>query len=93
MGGDGLLHLHRLEHDDQVAGLDVVRDADAVRQRMGLTAQSATVDELLTGRENLEAVPQRAAADRVFEKLPIWITRSSPSKPASRGPGSSSKSA
>lgn len=40
----------------RVAGFDVVRDADAVRHRMGLTAQSATVDELLTGRENLRLV-------------------------------------
>ncbi|MFQ6171778.1 ATP-binding cassette domain-containing protein [Oryzobacter sp. R7] len=40
----------------RVAGFDVVADADAVRHRMGLTAQSATVDELLTGRENLRLV-------------------------------------
>ena len=31
----------------RVAGHDVVREADAVRHSMGLTAQSATVDELL----------------------------------------------
>ncbi|MBM6401919.1 ATP-binding cassette domain-containing protein [Phycicoccus sonneratiae] len=48
----------------RVAGLDVVRDADAVRQRMGLTAQSATVDELLTGRENLRLVGDLYGLDR-----------------------------
>ena len=32
------------------------REPDAVRHRMGLTAQSATVDELLTGRENLRLI-------------------------------------
>ena len=38
-------------------------------------------------------VPVRAAAVSVFEKLPIWTTRSSPSKAESRGAGSCSKSA
>jgi ABC-2 type transport system ATP-binding protein len=37
----------------RVAGHDVVREPEAVRRSMGLTGQSATVDELLTGRENL----------------------------------------
>src|SRR5690606_10842886 len=37
-----------------VAGLDVARQGSAVRRRIGLTAQQATVDDLLTGRENLE---------------------------------------
>jgi ABC-2 type transport system ATP-binding protein len=37
-----------------VAGLDVTREGPAVRRTIGLTAQHATVDELLTGRENLE---------------------------------------
>jgi ABC-2 type transport system ATP-binding protein len=37
-----------------VAGLDVVRQADALRARIGLAGQYAAVDELLTGRENLE---------------------------------------
>jgi daunorubicin resistance ABC transporter ATP-binding subunit len=36
-----------------VAGHDVVRDADAVRRAIGVTAQSATVDEVLSGRQNL----------------------------------------
>ena len=36
-----------------VAGLDVVRDAQAVRKLIGLSGQYAAVDENLTGRENL----------------------------------------
>ena len=36
-----------------VAGLDVVRDPDAVRRKVGLTGQYASVDEDLTGIENL----------------------------------------
>ena len=36
-----------------VAGLDVVRDAQAVRSVIGLSGQYAAVDENLTGRENL----------------------------------------
>jgi ABC-2 type transport system ATP-binding protein len=37
-----------------VGGHDVMREGAAVRRSIGLTAQHATVDELLTGRENLE---------------------------------------
>ncbi len=36
-----------------VAGLDVARDAQAVRRLIGLSGQYAAVDENLTGRENL----------------------------------------
>ena len=36
-----------------VEGFDVIKDADKVRSVIGLTGQSAAVDELLTGRENL----------------------------------------
>jgi ABC-2 type transport system ATP-binding protein len=37
----------------QVLGHDIVRDADAVRGLVSLTGQMASVDEDLTGRENL----------------------------------------
>jgi lipooligosaccharide transport system ATP-binding protein len=40
----------------RVAGFDVSRDAKAIRSMIGLAGQFATVDELLTGRENLELV-------------------------------------
>lgn len=36
-----------------VEGFDVAKEADKVRGVIGLTGQSAAVDELLTGRENL----------------------------------------
>ena len=39
-----------------VAGHDVAAGADAVRSVIGVAGQSATVDPLLTGRENLELV-------------------------------------
>ncbi|MFJ2744209.1 ATP-binding cassette domain-containing protein [Streptomyces sp. NPDC087440] len=38
----------------EVAGLDVVRQARTVRTRIGLTGQYAAVDEILSGRQNLE---------------------------------------
>ena len=58
----------------RVAGHDVVADPAAVRRSMGLTGQSATVDELLTGRENLWLVGSlygldRATIKRVSEEL------------------------
>ncbi len=42
----------------RVAGLDVVRDAAAVRHRIGVAAQDATLDDLLTGRQNLRVVAE-----------------------------------
>ena len=38
----------------RVAGLDVARQPREVRARIGLTGQYAAVDEVLTGRQNLE---------------------------------------
>jgi ABC-2 type transport system ATP-binding protein len=59
----------------EVAGLDVVGQADELRSRIGLTGQYAAVDEYLTGRENLEMVgrlyhlPKRYARKRAGELL------------------------
>jgi ABC-2 type transport system ATP-binding protein len=59
----------------RVAGLDTVRDAAALRARIGLAGQYAAVDENLTGFENLEMVgrlyhlPRAAARDRAGELL------------------------
>ncbi|MEV4937865.1 ATP-binding cassette domain-containing protein [Streptomyces zaomyceticus] len=39
-----------------VAGIDVLKDPDEVRRRIGLSGQFAAVDEYLTGRENLQMV-------------------------------------
>jgi len=44
------------EGSAQVAGHDVLRDPVSVRRSLGLAAQDATVDGLLTGRENLEMI-------------------------------------
>ncbi|AGJ56938.1 MULTISPECIES: daunorubicin resistance protein DrrA family ABC transporter ATP-binding protein [Streptomyces] len=41
-----------------VAGIDVLKDPDAVRRSIGLSGQFAAVDEYLTGRENLQMVGQ-----------------------------------
>jgi ABC-2 type transport system ATP-binding protein len=42
----------------EVAGLDVVKDAVALRSRIGLAGQYAAVDEFLTGYENLKMFGQ-----------------------------------
>ena len=64
----------------EVDGLDVVRQADAVRARIGLTGQYAAVDEYLTGRENLTMVGQlyhlpgsqaRRRADELLERFSL----------------------
>ncbi|WP_435082968.1 ATP-binding cassette domain-containing protein [Gordonia hongkongensis] len=40
----------------RIAGYDVREQPGMVRQSMGLTGQAATVDEILTGRENLRMI-------------------------------------
>ncbi len=40
----------------EVLGHDVVRESEAVRQRIGLAGQNAAVDPNLTGRENLRLI-------------------------------------
>lgn len=40
----------------RIAGHDVLAEPEAVRRSMGLTGQAATVDEILTGRENLRMI-------------------------------------
>ena len=58
-----------------VAGIDVVRDPVAVRDRIGLAGQFAAVDEYLTGREAVEMIGRlynlspRTARDRAAEVL------------------------
>jgi ABC-2 type transport system ATP-binding protein len=59
----------------RVAGFDVVADGPRVRSAIGLAGQYAAVDELLTGRENLELVglwyhlPKREYRRRAQETL------------------------
>jgi ABC-2 type transport system ATP-binding protein len=52
----------------RVAGYDILREPTQVRRSMGLTGQAATVDEILTGRENLKLIDRfdlTDAADRM----------------------------
>ncbi len=62
----------------RVAGLDVIRQAPAVRQVIGLSGQYAAVDAYLTGRENLRMIGRlsglgRAAArSRADELLELF---------------------
>jgi ABC-2 type transport system ATP-binding protein len=63
-----------------VAGFDVVTEAARVRENIGLTAQQATVDGLLTARANLEMIARlyhmpravaRARSSELLERLGI----------------------
>jgi ABC-2 type transport system ATP-binding protein len=59
----------------EVAGIDVLKHPAAVRGKMGLAGQYATLDEVLTGRENLEMIgrlfrlPSAEARRRATELL------------------------
>jgi ABC-2 type transport system ATP-binding protein len=61
-----------------VAGYDVVANPAAVRARIGVAAQAATVDGLLSGRGNLEMIgrlyhlPGAAARERAGELLEMF---------------------
>src|SRR3712207_8405 len=52
----------------RVFGHDVVREADAVRSRVSLTGQFASVDEDLTGLENLVLIARLLGHSRVQSK-------------------------
>jgi ABC-2 type transport system ATP-binding protein len=63
-----------------VAGFDVTREPAAVRSRIGVAAQQATVDGLMSARANLEMVGRlyhlprataRARADELLERLDL----------------------
>ncbi|NKY20348.1 ATP-binding cassette domain-containing protein [Tsukamurella spumae] len=59
----------------RIAGYDVIENPIEVRRHMGLTGQAATVDEILTGRENLAmigglyGIPRAALKRRSAELL------------------------
>lgn len=62
----------------RVAGFDVVRDAQQVRKSIGLTGQYASVDEDLTGTENLMLIGElldlrRPAARSRARQLLAWF--------------------
>jgi ABC-2 type transport system ATP-binding protein len=71
----------------RVAGLDVKRDAAALRAKIGLAGQYAAVDENLTGFENLEMVgrlyhmPRREARTRADELLKTFDLTESAKRP------------
>jgi ABC-2 type transport system ATP-binding protein len=64
----------------RVAGFDVAADASSLRSVIGLAGQYAAVDELLTGRENLELIglwyhlekrEYRLQAQKILERLSL----------------------
>jgi ABC-2 type transport system ATP-binding protein len=57
------------EGSARVLGHDIVRDADAVRDAISLTGQLASVDEDLTGRENLILLGRLLGLRRADAKL------------------------
>ncbi len=69
-----------------VLGLDVVKDAAAVRYQIGLAGQYATVDEHLTGRENLRLIGRLAQLRRadVRARADVLLTRFGLADAASR---------
>ena len=78
----------------RVAGLDVVRDAAALRARIGLAGQYAAVDENLTGAENLEMVGRlyhlgrdesRKRAEELIERFELVEAAKRPAKTYSGG--------
>ena len=78
----------------RVAGLDVVREAAALRARIGLAGQYAAVDENLTGFENLEMVGRlyhmprdeaRARATELLERFDLQDAAKRPVKTYSGG--------
>ena len=77
-----------------VDGHDVVKDADQVRSLIGLTGQSAAVDELLTGRENLVMMGElyrltkasaKARAQELLENFDLVGAADRPAKTYSGG--------
>jgi ABC-2 type transport system ATP-binding protein len=72
----------------EVAGLDVRRDPDKVREKIGLSGQNAAVDEHLTGYENLEMVGRlyhlgkQRSKDRARELLDEFDLDEAANRPA-----------
>jgi oleandomycin transport system ATP-binding protein len=72
----------------RVGGFDVVQDAERVRQMIGLTGQYASVDEDLTGTQNLVLIGQlldmtgRDARRRASELLDWFDLSDAASRPA-----------
>jgi ABC-2 type transport system ATP-binding protein len=78
----------------EVLGHDVVREPAAVRELIGLTGQFAAVDEILTGRENLEMFGRlfdlsreeaRRRADELLERFELAEAADRPARTYSGG--------
>jgi ABC-2 type transport system ATP-binding protein len=71
----------------RIAGHDLVREASAVRRRIGVTGQYASVDGDLTGRQNLRLFARlhrvRGPAERAGELLDRFGLAESADRPAS----------
>ena len=71
----------------QVAGVDVLRDPQEVRRRIGVSGQYAAVDEYLTGFENLRMVGElyhqgsRRASARARELLELFSLSEAADRP------------
>lgn len=57
-----------------VNGFDVVSQGDEVRECISLTGQFAAVDEVLTGRENLNLIGQLKRLPDVKSKTDYWLS-------------------
>ena len=90
--------LTTLTHPDAgtatVAGIDVLRNPDEVRASIGVAGQYASLDELLTGRENLQMIgrlyrlPDRVARERteaLLERFELTEAGNRPLKTYSGG--------
>jgi ABC transporter DrrB family efflux protein len=78
----------------EVFGRDVVQDAAGVRELLGLTGQFAAVDEMLTGRENLQmfgrlfdlsAADARRRANDLLERFDLADAADRPARTYSGG--------
>src|ERR671923_1782888 len=78
----------------EVLGLDVVRQADEVRYRIGLAGQYAAIDPNLTGRENLRLTGRlaqlptadaRIRADELLERFQLTDAGDRPARTYSGG--------
>ncbi|MCL2679124.1 MAG: ATP-binding cassette domain-containing protein [Dehalococcoidia bacterium] len=56
-----------------VCGYDVEREGDAVRAAISLTGQFAAVDEVLTGRENLQIIGELGRIPNLKNKIHEWL--------------------
>src|SRR5438552_5873571 len=78
----------------EVFGRDVVHEAAVVRELLGLTGQFAAVDEILTGRENLQMFGRlfnlspneaRRRADQLLERFDLADAAARPARTYSGG--------